>query len=135
MYARKSYDTILVGDIYNHTIEGVCILADVTDYHYWFYAADIDAKYPANQDTPRAFKTEKLRQLDRPHVPVEIKCDAFEIDDLVYFILKGEVRWGKVIGLNGAHLIINDEGEHKSIHIGFCFQVLDGKKVMDAAAL
>ncbi len=124
MHTYPIHDDVTVGDIYYHSVEGVCVLSDITDYHFWFDAVDIDAKYPSNQKEPRAFKTEYRKKLERPHISVFIKDSPFLLGSIVFFIESGRVEWGYCVKNSDKQITLCVSGEEKTIPEILCFQVL-----------
>jgi len=119
----RIYDGVCVGDIYHHDVEGVCILSDVTDYHLWFTAVDIDAKYPSNQDTPREFKTQILSALERPKISLKITAAPFKIGAIVYWVAGAQCHWGYCKENLTDHVMIEKEEKLFKVHKAQCFQV------------
>jgi len=115
-----------IGNIYHHPIEGVCILAQITESKYRFLAPDIDARFPSNQQRPREFLTAK-EPLPKPtHISLLIRHNAFTYGSIVYYLESAICHWGYSLGRSGGLCLIGEyefSREPKQVSQAVCFQV------------
>ena len=115
-----------IGNIYHHSIEGVCILSQITEVSYVFLALDIDGKFPAKNEKPRMFFTQK-KELPKPkHISLRIRHNAFTFDSIIFYLESACCLWGYSRGDCGDFYRINDEnGKELKAHKAVCFQVFE----------
>ena len=111
-----------VGGIYLHPCEGVCILAQALPTRYKFFALDICAQYPARQKEPREFYTQ-ITPLDRPHIALQLKFNAFLLDSIIFFQCGDIIEWAHHVDKRNKKITLYKNNATFEVDKNVCFQV------------